>query len=122
MLDRTWQAVKSSDPCRFVVLGEVSHVTRDGGLQDFPGVADVIHWNEGKVLDPLERSSDVRAQNIVLRDNVEAGICPTWTFVRQTVRKFADICPTRTFVRQSHLKCILKTISRVKGAISGDYR
>ena len=39
---------------RFLVLGEVSHVTGDGGLQDFPGVADVIHGNEGKGLDPLE--------------------------------------------------------------------
>ena len=48
------KTVRSSDPCRFVVLGEVSHVTGDGGLQDFPGVADVIHWNEGKGLDPLE--------------------------------------------------------------------
>ena len=72
VLDRTWQAVKSSDPCRLVVLGEVSHVAWDGGLQDFPGVAVVIHWNKGKVIDPLERSSDVRAQNLVLRDNDEA--------------------------------------------------
>ena len=70
------RTVRSSDPCRFVVLGEVSHVAGDGGLQDFPGVADVIHWNEGKGLDPLERSSDVRAQNFVLRDNVEAGEVP----------------------------------------------
>ena len=46
--------VRSSDPCRFVVQGEVSHVTGDSGLQDFPGVADVIHWNERKGLDPLE--------------------------------------------------------------------
>ena len=67
------RTVRSSDPCRFVVLGEVSHVAGNGGLQDFPGVVDVIHWNEGKGLDPLERSSDVRAQNFVLRDNVEAG-------------------------------------------------
>ena len=70
------RTVRSSDPCRFVVLGEVSHVARNGGLQDFPGVADVIHWNEGKGLDPLEQSSDVRAQNFVLRDNVEAGAVP----------------------------------------------
>ena len=48
------RTVRSSDPCRFVVLGEVSHVTGDGGLQDFPGVADVIHGNEGKGLDLLE--------------------------------------------------------------------
>ena len=34
-------------------LGVVSHVTRDSGLQDFPGVADVIDWNEGKGLHPL---------------------------------------------------------------------
>ena len=59
-----------------VVLGEVSHVTGDGGLQDSTGVADVILWNEGKGLDPLERSSDVRAQNFVLRDKVEAGEVP----------------------------------------------
>ena len=52
----------------------------------------------------------------------DADICPTRTFVRQTVQKFADICPTRTFFRQSHFKCILKTISYFKGAISGDYR
>ena len=58
-LDRT---VRSSDPWRFVVLGEVSHVAGDGGLQDFLDVADDIHWKEGKGLDPLERSSDVRAQ------------------------------------------------------------
>ena len=63
----------SSDPCQFVVLGDVSHVAGDVGLKDFPGVADVNHWNEGKGLDPLERSPDVRAQNFVLRDNVEAG-------------------------------------------------
>ena len=62
------RTVRSSDPCRFVVLGEVAG---DGGLQDFPGVADVIHWNEEKGLDPLEQSSDVRAQNIV-----EAGEVP----------------------------------------------
>ena len=37
------RTVRSSDPCRFVVLGEVSHVTGDGGLQEFPGLADVIH-------------------------------------------------------------------------------
>ena len=67
------RTVRSSDPCRFVVLGEVAG---DGGLQDFPGVADVIHWNEEKGLDPLEQSSDVRAQNIVLLDNVEAGEVP----------------------------------------------
>ena len=70
------RTVRSSDPCRFVVLGEVSHVAGDGGLQDFPGVADVIYWNEGKDLDPLERSSDVRAQNFVLQDNAEAGGVP----------------------------------------------
>ena len=52
----------------------------------------------------------------------DTDICPTRTFVRQPVRNFADICPTRTFVRQSHFKFILKTISHVKGAISGDYR
>ena len=62
------RTVRSSDPCRFVELGEASHVTGDGGLQDFPGVADVILWNEKKGLDPLERSSDARAQNFVLRD------------------------------------------------------
>ena len=48
------RTVRSSDPFRFVVLGEVSHVTGDGGLQDFPGVADVFDWNEGKGLHPLE--------------------------------------------------------------------
>ena len=60
------------------MLGKVSHVAGDGELQDFPGVADVIHWNEGKGIDPLERSSDVRTQNFVLRDNanVEAGEVP----------------------------------------------
>ena len=52
----------------------------------------------------------------------DTDICPTRTFVRQPVRNFADFCPTRTFVRQSHFKFILKTISHVKGAISGDYR
>ena len=52
----------------------------------------------------------------------DTDICPTRTFVRKPVRNFADICPTRTFVRQSHFKFILKTISHVKGAISGDYR
>ena len=52
----------------------------------------------------------------------DSDICPTQTFVRQPVRNFADICPTRTFVRQSHFKFILKTISQIKGAISGDYR
>ena len=62
--------------CQFAVLGEVSHVKEDGGLQDFPGAADVIHWNEGKGLDQLERSSDVRAQYFVLRDKVEAGEVP----------------------------------------------
>ena len=40
--------------CRIVVEGVVSHVTGNGGLQDFPSVADVIHWNEGKGLHPLE--------------------------------------------------------------------
>ena len=35
-------------------LGAVSHVTDDGGLQDFSGVTDVIHWNEGKGLQPLD--------------------------------------------------------------------
>ena len=35
--------VPNSDPCRFVVLGKVSHVAGDGELQDFPGVADVIN-------------------------------------------------------------------------------
>ena len=57
------RTVRSSDPCRFVVLGEVSHVAGDGGLQNFPRVADVIHWNEGKGLD---------LQNFLLQDNVEA--------------------------------------------------
>ena len=42
------RTVRSSDPCRFVVLSEVSHDTGDVGLQDFPGLADVIHWNEGE--------------------------------------------------------------------------
>ena len=70
------RTVRSSDLCRFVVLGEVSNVARDGGLQDFSGVADVVHWNKGKGLDPLDQSSDVRAQNFVLRDNVEAGEVP----------------------------------------------
>ena len=51
---------RSSDPCRLVVLGEVNHVAGDAGLQNFPGIADVIHWNEGKGLGPLERSSDAR--------------------------------------------------------------
>ena len=45
-------------------------------LQDFLGVADVTHWNEGKGLDPLERSSDVRAQYFVLRDKVEVEEVP----------------------------------------------
>ena len=56
MLDRTWhgRTVKSSDPCQFVILGVVSHVTGDGGVQNFPGVADVIDWNEEKGLHPLE--------------------------------------------------------------------
>ena len=67
------RTVWSSDPCRFEVLGEV---TGDGGLQKFPSATDVIHWNDGKRLDPLERSSDVRAQNFVLRDKVEAGEVP----------------------------------------------
>ena len=62
------RTVRSSDPCRFAVLSEVSHVTGDGGLQEFPGADDVIHWNEGKGLDPLERSVDVRTQYFVLRD------------------------------------------------------
>ena len=62
------RTVRSSDPCRFAVLGEVSHVTGD-----FPGPADVIHWNEGNGLDPLERSSDVRAHYFVLQDKVLAG-------------------------------------------------
>ena len=46
------RTIRSSDPCRFVflVLGEVSHVTGYGVFQDFPGVADVIHWNEWKGL------------------------------------------------------------------------
>ena len=48
------RTVRSSYPCRFVVLGEVSHVTGDGGLQDFPGVADIIHSKEGKGLHPLK--------------------------------------------------------------------
>ena len=48
------RTVKSFDPCRFVVLGVVSHVTGDSGFQDFPGVADAINWNEGKGLHPLE--------------------------------------------------------------------
>ena len=68
--------VRSSDPCQIVVLGEVSHVTGVGGLQDFPGVAVVILWNEGKVLDPLERSYDVRVQYFVLHDKVESGEVP----------------------------------------------
>ena len=68
--------VRSSDPCRLAVLSVVSHVTGDGGLQDFPGEADVIHWNEGKGLDPLERSSDVRALYLVLRDKVKAREVP----------------------------------------------
>ena len=42
------RTVRSYDPCRFVILGVVSHVAGDGGLQDFPGVADVIDWNVGK--------------------------------------------------------------------------
>ena len=70
------RTARSFDPCRFVILGKVSHVAGDGGLQDFPGVADDIRWNEKKGLDPLERSFDVRAQNFVLRDNVEAGEVP----------------------------------------------
>ena len=67
------RTVRSSDPCRFVGLGEVSHVTGDGGLQDFLGVAGVILWNGGEGLDSLEQSFDVRAQYFVLRDKVEAG-------------------------------------------------
>ena len=63
------RTVRSSDPCRFVVLGEVSHVTGDGELH--PGVADVILWNEGKGLYPLQRSSDVKAQYLLLQDKVE---------------------------------------------------
>ena len=47
------RTVRSSDPCRFVVLGEVSNVTGDDRLQYFPGVAYVIHWNVGKGLHPL---------------------------------------------------------------------
>ena len=70
------RTVRSSDPCRFAVLGEVSHVTGDIGLQDFPCAADVIHRNERKGLDPLERSSDVKAQYFVLRDKVDAGELP----------------------------------------------
>ena len=38
------RTVRSSDACRIVVMGVVSHDTGNGGLQDFPGVADVIHW------------------------------------------------------------------------------
>ena len=41
-----------------------------------PGEADVIHWNEGKGLDPLERSSDARAQYLALRDKVKAREVP----------------------------------------------
>ena len=48
----------------------------DGGPQDFSGLADVIAWNEGKGLDPLERSYEVRAWYFVLRDKVEAGVVP----------------------------------------------
>ena len=33
------RTVRSFDPCRFAVLGEVSHVTEGGGIQDFPGQA-----------------------------------------------------------------------------------
>ena len=70
------RTVRSSNPCRFVVLGQVSHFTGDGGLQDFSGGADVILWNEGKRLDPLERFSDVRGQYFVVRDKVEVGEVP----------------------------------------------
>ena len=50
-LNRT---VRSYNTRRFAVLGKVRIVTGDGGLQDFAGAADIIHWNEGKGLDSLK--------------------------------------------------------------------
>ena len=60
------RTVRRSSPCLFVVLGEVSHVTGDGGLRDFPAVTDVIHWNEGRGFIRWNVSSYSECRNIVL--------------------------------------------------------
>ena len=79
MLIELGRSVRSSDTCRFVVLGEAYSLGNgNGGIKDFPDLADVIHWNEGKELDPLERSSDFRAQYFVLRNKVDAGTVPPY--------------------------------------------
>ena len=61
-----WSSLRASRKVQRVGLVHCTDVTGDGGLQEFPGVADVIDWKEGKRLHPLEHVVTRVCRNKVL--------------------------------------------------------